>query len=214
MCPRSAPDLRRARVRSAKWPRHLSALQSALYASVRGRHRRESSSRVSRARRSCVGATEPRLVGAALSGSCARTVVIYGGVCANAHPTEQTPSHRRWQRQMCSPFGRFFPMKTRFRSTARHCARRRSNLIRSHGRRWRAASVLSDAERFGGLEADDQNELLRPLDRQVTRLGALQYLGHISPASPIQLQNVHPISQEPPAFGKSRKKEMRAMRLA
>ena len=82
MCLRSPTDLRRARVRSAKWPRHLSALQSALHASVRGRRCGESGSSVPRARRSCVAATWARSVGTALPLDRARASLTGDGIAA------------------------------------------------------------------------------------------------------------------------------------
>jgi hypothetical protein len=52
------------------------------------------------------------------------------------------------------------------------------------------------AECRGGLEVDDQIELLRPLYRQVTRLGTVQDFGDVIPASSEHLGYVRPISYQ------------------
>src|SRR5437016_13439184 len=53
---------------------------------------------------------------------------------------------------------------------------------------------------LGGLEVDDQLELLRLLDRQFGGLSAFQNLVHIRSRAPVQVGEVHAVGHEPPGF--------------
>src|SRR5262249_28620211 len=56
------------------------------------------------------------------------------------------------------------------------------------------------ADLLRGLEIDDQLELLRLLDREISGLCAFQNLVHIRSSAPEQIVNVWAVGHEPPVF--------------